>query len=201
MDAFLESLDPDPVAQFVVWLDEAREAGLWEPETTALATASADGAPSVRMVLLRRWDDRGFCFFTNRESRKGSELAVNPRAALALHWGPPLERQVRIEGPVEELEAVESAEYFSTRPRRSRLGAWASPQSRPLDDRQDLERRLREVEQRFDGEDDPPLPPFWGGYRVVPTAIELWQGRRNRLHDRVRYDRDGNAWLRTRLAP
>ena len=201
MDAFLESLDPDPLAQFSLWLDEAREAGLWEPEAAALATASADGAPSVRMVLLRRWDKGGFCFFTNRESRKGSELAANPRAALALHWGPPLERQVRIEGPAEELDATESAKYFSTRPRRSRLGAWASPQSRPLDDREDLERRLREVEERFDGDDDPPLPPFWGGYRVIPTVIELWQGRRDRLHDRVRYDRDGDVWRRIRLAP
>ena len=201
MDAFLESLDPDPIAQFVLWLDEARGAGLWEPEATALATASADGAPSVRMVLLRRWDERGFCFFTNRESRKGVELAVNPRAALALHWGPPLERQVRIEGAVEEVGAAESVAYFSTRPRGSRLGAWASPQSRPLDDRDDLERRLQEVEARFAGDDDPPLPPFWGGYRVVPAAIELWQHGRNRLHDRVRYERDGAAWRRTRLAP
>ena len=201
MDAFLESLDPDPVAQFALWLDEARGAGLWEPEAAALATASADGAPSARMVLLRRWDERGFCFFTNRESRKGAELAANPRAALALHWGPPLERQVRIEGAVEEVGTAESAAYFSTRPRASRLGAWASPQSRPLADRDELERRLQEVEERFAGEDDPPLPPFWGGYRVVPAAIELWQHGRNRLHDRVRYERDGAVWRRTRLAP
>ncbi len=201
MDAFLESLDPDPVAQFVVWFDEARGAGLWEPEAAALATATADGAPSVRMVLLRRWDERGFCFFTNRESRKGVELAVNPRAALALHWGPPLERQVRIEGAVEEVGAAESAAYFSTRPRGSRLGAWASPQSHPLADRDELERRLREVEERFADDEDPPLPPFWGGYRVVPAAVELWQNGRNRLHDRVRYERDGATWRRTRLAP
>jgi pyridoxamine 5'-phosphate oxidase len=153
------------------------------------------------MVLWRRGDERGFCFFTTRESRKGAELAVNPRAALALSWGPPLERQVRIEGPVHELDASESAAYFATRPRPSRMGAWASPQSRPLADRDELARRLREVEERFAGDGEPPLPPFWGGYRVSPTVVELWQGRPNRLHDRVRYDRDGPAWRRTRLAP
>jgi pyridoxamine 5'-phosphate oxidase len=200
VDAFVESLDCDPLAQFALWFGEAREAGLWEPEAAALATADAAGVPSVRMVLLRRWDERGFCFFTNRESRKGAELAANPRAALALHWGPPLERQVRIEGAVEELDGRESEEYFATRPRRSRLGAWASPQSRPLVDRGDLERRLRDVEERF-ADAEPPLPPFWGGYRVVPAVIELWQGRRDRLHDRVRYERADGAWRRTRLAP
>lgn len=201
MDPFLDELDPDPVAQFARWLAEARAAGLHEPEAAALATATPDGRPSVRMVLLRRFDERGFCFFTNRESRKGVELAANPRAALALHWHPPLQRQVRIEGAVEPLADAESYAYFATRPRASRLGAWASPQSRPLADRSALEQRVAEVERRFAGVAEPPLPPFWGGYRLVPDAIELWQGRQSRLHDRARYERHGDVWRRVRLAP
>jgi len=201
VDSFLESLDPDPHAQFAVWFAQARASGLAEPEAAALATADASGAPSVRMVLVKGHDERGFVFFTNRESRKAAELAENPRAALVLHWPPPLQRQARVEGVVERVGDEESAAYFRTRARISRIGAWASPQSRPVADRDELERRVAAVEERFAGIDDPPLPPFWGGYRVAPVAIEFWQGREGRLHDRVRYERDGTSWSRVRLGP
>ena len=201
MDGFLDGLDSDPHAQFELWLADARNAGLWEPEAMALATADATGSPSVRMVLLKGHDERGFVFFTNYASRKGDDLAANGRAALVVYWAPPLQRQVRIEGPVEILAESESDTYFRTRPRSSRIGAWASPQSRPVADRDDLERRVAEVEARFAGVEDLPLPAFWGGYRVVPTAIEFWQGRQSRLHDRALYERDGDGWRRTRLAP
>lgn len=167
----------------------------------ALATASRDGRPSVRMVLLRGLDERGLAFFTNYESRKAAELASNPFAAVVLNWGPPLRAQVRAEGRVERLPVAESAAYFRTRMRESRLGAWASPQSRPLGDRDELERRYAEAEQRFAGVDDVPLPPFWGGFRLVPEAMELWENRPNRLHDRARYERAGDGWTRVRLAP
>ena len=165
----------------------------------ALATATPDGRPSARMVLLKEADERGFAFFTNRESRKGGELAANPRAALLLHWWP-LGRQVRVEGRVEPISDEESAAYFGTRPLPSRLAAWASPQSRPLADRAELERLYAEAAARFPG-DEVPLPPHWGGYRVVPDAYEFWQHGDDRLHDRIRYERDGNAWKRERLAP
>jgi pyridoxamine 5'-phosphate oxidase len=145
-------------------------------------------------------DERGLSFFTNRESRKADELARNPRAALVLYWQP-LHRQVRVEGRVEPIGDEESLAYFRTRPRGSRLAAWASPQSRPLGDRAELEGRYRAVEERFGGVEELPLPPFWGGYRVVPDAVELWHGRENRLHDRVRYERSGGGWIRGRLAP
>ena len=160
-----------------------------------LATASADGAPSARMVLLKGADDRGFAFFTNRESRKGRELAENPRAALVLYWQA-LGRQVRIEGRVEEVAADD---YWRTRPVASRLSGSASPQSRPVESRAWLESRVAELRERFG--DEPPLPDFWGGYRVVPDAIELWQHRDDRLHDRVLYTRDGPSWRMERLAP
>ena len=201
MDPFLEQLGDDPLATAVTWLAQARAAGLDEPEAAALATADAAGRPSVRMVLVRGLDATGVRFFTNRESRKGRELAENPHAALVLHWGPPLGRQVRLEGPVAPLDEAASTAYFATRPRGSRLGAWASPQSRPLRDRADLDARLAEVEERFAGVEDPPLPPFWGGYLLVPDVVELWQGRPDRLHDRARYTRTGDAWSRERLAP
>jgi pyridoxamine 5'-phosphate oxidase len=151
------------------------------------------------MVLLRSHDDRGFRFFTNRESRKAHELAANPRAALVLYWEP-LHRQIRIEGVVEELTTAESEAYFATRPRGSRIAAWASAQSEPVASRVELDRLYAEADARFSGE-DVPLPPFWGGYRVVPDAIELWHGRENRLHDRIRYERQGDGWTMTRLAP
>jgi pyridoxamine 5'-phosphate oxidase len=193
-------LDPDPIRQVAAWLEEARAAGIALPEATTLATADAEGRPSARMVLLKGVDERGLSFFTNRESRKAEELARNPRAALVLYWQP-LHRQVRVEGRVEPIDDEESLAYFRTRPRGSRLAAWASPQSRPLGDRAELEGRYRAVEERFGGVEELPLPPFWGGYRVVPDAVELWHGRENRLHDRVRYERSGGGWIRGRLAP
>ena len=195
-----DDLDPDPHAQFERWFGEAAEAGARAPEQMALATAGRDGVPSVRMVLLKGHDERGFVFYTNRTSRKAAEIAANPRVAAVLHWELQ-SRQVRLEGSVEEVGDEESFAYFRTRPRPSRIGAWASPQSRPVADRAELERRAAEIEERFAGVDDVPLPPFWGGYRVVPTAIEFWQGRQDRLHDRVRYERGDGGWRRERLGP
>lgn len=164
-----------------------------------LATATRDGRPSARVVLLRGLDERGVVFFTNRRSRKGLELEENPRAALVLHW-PELGRQVRVEGDVERVSDDESQAYWKTRPRPSRIAAWASPQSRPVADRAELERLYASLEARF-GEGEVPLPDFWGGYRVVPDAIELWSHRENRLHDRIRYVRMPEGWRRERLAP
>ena len=200
MDAWLESLGDDPVAVLERWLGEAREAGLHDPEAAALATATLDGTPSVRMVLVRGIDELGLRFYTNYESRKAAELGLNPVAALVFNWQPPVARQVRVEGRVERLPEEDSLAYFRGRPRESRLGAWASAQSRPLADREELDSAYREAEARFRG-DDIPLPPYWGGYRVVPHTIELWQGRMNRLHDRARFDRADLVWSRVRLAP
>lgn len=191
---------PDPIALAQSWLDAAARAGAPMPEAMALATANEQGHPSVRMVLMRGLDQEGFRFYTNRESRKGSELSENPRAALVFHWGPPLRRQARAEGIVAALTAEESAAYFETRARESRLGAWASPQSRPLADRTELDALLAAAVERF-GDAPVPLPPFWGGYRLVPEAIELWRNRPNRLHDRARYERSRDGWTCVRLAP
>ena len=201
MDTWIESLDRDPLVVLRRWLDEARDAALHEPDAMALATSTRSGRPSVRMVLLRGVDGRGLDFFTNYESRKAEELAANPHAALVLNWGPPIRRQVRVEGRVERLSEEESVGYFRTRARESRLGAWASAQSRPLADRAELDRSYETVAERFADVDDVPLPPFWGGYRLVPDAVELWQNRPNRLHDRARYERVENGWSRVRLAP
>lgn len=200
MDDFLDELDPDPDTQLDRWLADARAAGLHEPEAMALATATPDGRPSVRMVLLKGHDGRGLSFFTNRESRKAEELEATGRAAVVFSWPPPLQRQVRVEGSVERLDDDASFAYFRTRGRGSRLGAWASPQSRVVVDRTELDARLADVEARFP-EDDIPLPPFWGGYRIVPDAFEFWQGRPNRLHDRIRYERSAERWSRVRLGP
>ena len=191
-------LDENPIPQLRAWLDEARSA-IPLPEAMALATADAEGRPSVRMVLLRGVDERGLTFFTNRESRKGNELRANPRAALALHWWE-LGRQVRVAGPVEEVSQEESLAYWETRPRPSRLAAWASPQSLPLANRSALEELVVKASERF-GEGDVPLPEFWGGYRVIPEEVELWTHRDDRLHDRFRYVRVGDGWRRERLAP
>ena len=201
MDVWLESLDPDPRATLGAWVAEARAVGFDEPEAAALATATSEGEPSVRMVLVRGTDEHDLRFYTNHESRKGTELAANPVAALVFCWGPPLRRQVRVEGAVERLSDKESLEYFRTRARESRLGAWASPQSRTLADRGELDRLYADVEERFGSEGDVPLPPSWGGYRIVPRAFELWQNRPSRLHDRARYEQDGERWSRVRLAP
>jgi pyridoxamine 5'-phosphate oxidase len=188
----------DPLAALQSWLDEARAAAD-EPHAMTLATATPDGRPSARVVLLRGLDERGLTFFTNRTSRKAVELRANPRAAAAIHWWD-LGRQVRVEGVVEDLSPEESTAYWETRPRGSRIAAWASPQSQPLADRAALDALVAEIEARFAGREIP-LPPFWGGYRLVPESIELWTHRDNRLHDRVRYVREGGGWRSERLAP
>ena len=187
-------LDRDPLRQFESWFDAAREAGVRAPEAMALATAAPDGAPSARMVLLKGVDERGFAFFTSYESRKGSELEANPRAALLFYWEP-LGRQVRVEGMVERVSAEESDSYFASRAPGSRAGAAASRQSRPLADRAELDREVAALG------DDVPRPEWWGGYRVRPERYEFWQHRENRLHDRFRYDRDGLRWSIQRLYP
>jgi len=189
----------DPIAEFARWFAEAQAAEVEEPNAMVLATATPDGAPSARVVLLKGFDERGFVFFTDYRSRKGAELEANPRAALVLHWSE-LERQVRITGDVTRTSAEESEAYYRSRPLGSRLGAWVSHQSQAIPSRDVLEGGLRDVERRFAG-GDVPLPPHWGGYRVKPGAIEFWQGRQNRLHDRVRYTRDGDQWRIERLAP
>jgi pyridoxamine 5'-phosphate oxidase len=190
----------DPFEQFRRWFDDAVAAGLPEPNAMVLATSSPDGVPSARTVLLKGCDADGFAFFTNRGSAKGRDLGANPRAALVFPWHP-LERQVRVTGEVRAIDDEEAARYFATRPRESQLGAWASDQSAVIEGRGVLEERFAAAEQRWpDGTPVPP-PPSWGGYRVVPDAVEFWQGRTGRMHDRLRYRRTGEAWALERLAP
>ena len=192
-------LDPDPLKQFERWFADARDAGLAAPEAMALATATPEGLPSVRMVLLKSAGEQGFDFYTHYESRKGGELGTNPHAALLFHWQQ-LGRQVRIEGGVARIAPEESETYFVTRPLESRLAAWASPQSRPLANRGELERLYADAKARFPRA-EVPLPPHWGGFRIQPGAYEFWQHGDDRLHDRVRYEHGDGLWRRVRLAP
>ena len=191
---------PNPFQQFQKWFDQALAAQLTEPNAMTLATATQSGKPSARMVLLKDFDERGFVFYTNYKSHKGQELAENPQAALVFWWAE-LERQVRISGQVEKLSNQESDEYFHSRPFSSRLGAWASAQSQVISDRVVLELRLQELKTEYENK-DVPRPPHWGGFRVIPTVIEFWQGRPNRLHDRLDYRRlNDGRWLIERLSP
>ncbi len=190
----------DPIVEFARWFAQAQEAQLPESNAMTLATATADGAPSARIVLLKAFDERGFVFFTDYRSRKGAELEANPRAALVFYWGE-LERQVRISGEVTLTSVEESERYFRSRPLGSRLGAWASHQSQVIAGRAALEKDLQEMGARY-ADGDVPLPPHWGGYRVVPDEIEFWQGRENRLHDRILYVLEGGrSWRVERLSP
>jgi len=192
-------MSDDPFALFESWYAEAKTSELNDPNAVALATADATGRPSVRMVLLKGHDPRGFVIYTNRESRKAGDLAANPNASLLFHWKS-LRRQIRIEGAVELASDAESDAYFASRGRDSQLGAWASDQSRPLDTRATFEARFAEMTARFDGQ-DVPRPPHWGGYRIVPTHIEFWQDRAHRLHERRLFTRVGNDWNEGQLFP
>ena len=192
--------DPDPIAQFRHWFDEAVRAELPEPTAMSLATCTPDAYPSVRMVLCKGVDARGFVFYTDYRSRKGQELSDNPHAALCFHWAE-LERQVRVAGAVQRVTREEATVYFATRPRGSRIGAWTSQQSSVLPDRATLEERLAARMAEFGEDADVPLPDHWGGFRVIPEEIEFWQGRESRLHDRVAYVRVAGRWVRRRLSP
>lgn len=195
-----EDLDDDPVAQFHEWFEQAAAVNPM-PEAMCIATVDEDGMPDARMVLLKGADHEGFRFFTNYEGVKAAQLVASPAAALVFHWVE-LDRQVRIRGPVEKASDAQSDEYYASRGRGSQIGAWASPQSRPLGDpRSELDELTRQAEQKFEQVDPIPRPPYWGGYVIRPVQIEFWQGRRARLHDRFRYVPDGDGWSIQRLAP
>lgn len=189
----------DPLPLFTRWFEDAEKSGIFLPESMALATATSDGKPSVRFVLLKGFGEDGFVFYTNYGSRKAAEMDANPEASLIFHW-PILQRQVRLEGRVERVTREESEAYFQSRPRGSQVGAWASAQSEVLEGRRALEERVRKYEREFRGK-EVPLPSFWGGYRLKPRSIEFWQGRANRLHDRIKFLREGEGWDRVRLYP
>lgn len=192
-------LADNPIVQFEHWFQAAVAAQVPEVNAMMLATV-ADGQPSARVVLLKGFDERGFCFYTNYESRKGKELAANPKAALTFFW-PELERQIRLEGTIEKVSPEESDTYYQSRGRGSRLGAWASPQSQLIEDRSLLEERVQEITQRFEGQEEFPRPDFWGGYRLKPHYLEFWQGRKSRLHDRIVYEWVDDTWQIKRIAP
>ncbi|MDT0305373.1 pyridoxamine 5'-phosphate oxidase [Streptomyces sp. DSM 44917] len=195
-----KDLAADPVDQFEQWFAQAAASGLHEPNAMVLATADAEGRPSTRTVLLKRFDRRGFVFFTNYGSRKGRELAANPRASLLFPWHA-VARQVIVSGTVERTGRAETAAYFRTRPHGSQLGAWASEQSSTVASRAQLDQLYAELAERYPEGEDVPAPPQWGGFRVVPESVEFWQGRENRLHDRLRYVREGERWAVERLCP
>jgi pyridoxamine 5'-phosphate oxidase len=190
---------PEPIAQFNAWFAAAGEAGIYEPEAMTVSTVDADGHPTSRFVLLRGLDERGFSFYTNYRSAKGRALEAHPYAALTFGWLQ-IHRSVRVEGPVQRLPEAESDAYFASRPRGARLGAWVSPQSAVIAGREELDRAFAEAEARYAG-GEIPRPPHWGGFLVRPRRVEFWEGRPNRLHDRVRYERDGEGWRIERLAP
>ncbi len=194
-------IKPNPIEQFNAWFQQALEADLIEPNAMTLATATSDGKPTARIVLLKGVSDRGFVFYTNYESQKGQQLIANPYAALVFLWDK-LERQVRIEGKVEQLQPEESAKYFHSRPKASQLGAWASDQSRVIPNREVLEQKLADLQKKYSGDATVPLPQHWGGFRVIPNRIEFWQGRPSRLHDRLVYDLQADgSWSIKRLSP
>jgi pyridoxamine 5'-phosphate oxidase len=193
-------LAPDPFAMFRRWLDDTVHAGVHEPNAMVVTTVSDEGRPSVRMVLLKGLDEGGFVFYTNYDSRKGRDIEANPAVSLLLPWHD-LQRQVRVEGNASRVSRAESEAYFSSRPRGSQLGAWASPQSQEVSSRAELDDLYVAVEDRFADADEVPLPPQWGGFRVVPEVVEFWQGRSGRMHDRLVYRREGEGWSTSRLAP
>lgn len=196
----LPDLNPDPIKQFETWFTEAANAEIVEPNAFTLSTVSAEGKPSSRIVLLRNFEPTGFTFYTNYTSRKGLDMDANPNVCMNFFWAD-VERQIRIEGIASKINTLESMEYFKKRPRASQIGAWASAQSSPIDSRADLDKRIAEIEQQFQGK-TVDKPPFWGGYRVMPMAIEFWQGRPSRLHDRFRYSlKQDNTWKIERLNP
>ena len=195
-----DQMKDDPIDQFAIWFEQAMKADVTDVNAMTLATASADGKPSSRIVLLKGFNGVGFRFFTNYQSRKGREIAENPNVQLCFYWAE-LERQVRIEGQAEKISREESQRYFNERPRHSQISAWASNQSEEVSSRDKLEEAYRRYEQKFENEKSIPVPDFWGGYIVEARAIEFWQGRPGRLHDRILYERDRDGWNKLRLAP